>query len=132
MAIEENVDGLVHIFQDAMPTAGFAALAAQRRIFVVPTLTVLESAAGIGSGESLTTDPRLAPYLTAEEIANLRAYFPNKGGVTLDPALTTVAELHAAGVPIIRRFRYPESRDVLWRQHASRNGAARVGRTLTA
>ena len=100
-AIEENVDGLVHIFQDAPATPGFAALAAQRKVFVVPTLSVLESTTGVASGQSLTTDPRLAPYLTAEEIENLRASFRNWGGLSLAPALTTVAELHAAGVPIL-------------------------------
>jgi imidazolonepropionase-like amidohydrolase len=101
LAIEENVDGLVHIFTDTMPTPEFVQLAAARKVFVVPTLTVNESATGVGSGDSLTTDPRLAPYLTPEEIANLRDHFPNFGGLTLDPARAAVAELHAAGVPIL-------------------------------
>ncbi len=101
LAIEENADGLVHIFTDTMPSREFVELAAARKVFVVPTLTVNESATGVPSGESLTTDPRLAPYLTPEEIANLLERFPNRGGLTLEPARAAVAELHAAGVPIL-------------------------------
>jgi imidazolonepropionase-like amidohydrolase len=101
MAIQENADGLVHISFDNPPTPQFIALAAARKVFVAPTLTVLESATGIASGESLTHDPHLAPYLTAEEIENLRFAFPNRGGLTLDGALSAVAQLKAAGVPIL-------------------------------
>jgi len=101
MAIQENVDGLVHISFDDPPTPQFIALAAARKVFVAPTLTVLESATGIPSGESLTHDPHLAPYLTAEEIEKLRFAFPNRGGLTLDGALSAVAQLKAAGVPIL-------------------------------
>jgi len=101
LAIEENVDGLVHIFTDVMPSPEFIELAAARKVFVVPTLTVTESTTGVGSGESLTYDPRLAPYLTPEEIANLRDHFPNFGHLTMDGARAAVAGLHAAGVPIL-------------------------------
>ena len=100
-AIEDNVDGLVHIFQDQMPSPDFAQLAAHHKIFVVPTLTVLESAAGGGNIESLINDPRVAPYLLPEEIDNLRLHFPNFGHLTMAPALAAVAQLNAAGVPII-------------------------------
>jgi imidazolonepropionase-like amidohydrolase len=101
MAIEENVDGLVHIFTDTLPTPEFVELAAARKVFVAPTLTVTESTTGVGSGESLTYDPRLTPYLTPEEVANLRDHFPNLGHLTMDGAHAAVAELHAAGVPIL-------------------------------
>jgi len=101
LAIEENADALVHIFTDVMPSSEFIELAAARKVFVVPTLTVTESTAGVGSGESLTYDPRLTPYLTPEEIDNLRAHFPNRGNLTMDGARAAVAGLHAAGVPIL-------------------------------
>ena len=101
LAIEENIDGLVHVFTDEMPSPEFIELAAARKVFVVPTLTVNESATGVGSGESLTDDPRLRPDLTPEEIANLRDHFPNRGHLTMDGARAAVAGLHAAGVPIL-------------------------------
>jgi hypothetical protein len=90
LAIEENVDGLVHVFLDEPPSPDVVALAAKRKIFVAPTLTVAESATAVASGKSLTEDPRLAPYLMAEEIDNLRSTFPNKGGLVLGNAVAAV------------------------------------------
>jgi len=102
-ALEAGADGLVHLFEDRAPEPGFAALAAKRKAFVVPTLTVLESAAGIASGKSLTEDVRLASYLTSEEATGLKRSFPGRPDSTnkIDHAFAAVRELKAAGVPIL-------------------------------
>ena len=47
-AIAAGADGLVHIFADSPPEADFAGFAARHHVFVVPTLTVIESATGAG------------------------------------------------------------------------------------
>src|SRR5215469_5563 len=100
--IEAGADGLAHLFADSAPDADFARLAAAHHVFVVPTLTVLESASGTPSGESLTTSPAIAPYLSNDEIANLKRSFP-KGSTSLSEkyAEETVAQLKAAQVPIL-------------------------------
>ncbi len=102
-AIEAGADGLVHIFVDQEPEPGFARLLAKRRAFVVPTLSVSESTTGVASGQWLADDPRLAPYLTPEETANLRRAFtarpdaPNR----LEHAFAAVRQLRAARVLIL-------------------------------
>jgi imidazolonepropionase-like amidohydrolase len=101
-AIEAGADGLAHLFVDSAPTPDFAAFVAEHHVFVVPTLTVLEGVGGRPSGESLTSDPRLEPYLTATNIGNLRKAFP-KLDVPLkeEYAEQAVRELHAAGVAVL-------------------------------
>lgn len=102
-AVEAGADGLVHIFVDGEPEPGFAPLVARKKTFVVPTLSVSESAAGVASGRSLTDDPRLAPFLTPDEVMNLRRSFtarpeaPNR----LEHAFAAVRRLRAARVRIL-------------------------------
>jgi imidazolonepropionase-like amidohydrolase len=101
-AINVGVDGLAHLFADSEPSTDFAPLVAGHHVFVVPTLTVLEGLSGTPSGESLTTDPRLEPYLTPEEITNLKRAFP-KFPIHLSEkyAEDAVRELMAAHVPVL-------------------------------
>jgi imidazolonepropionase-like amidohydrolase len=100
-ALEAGVDGLVHIFTDREPEAGFIALAVKRKAFVTPTLTLVESSTGIATGEALPDDPRLSPYLKANEVYNLRRSFPKYGNQRFRNALDAVGQLKAAGVPIL-------------------------------
>ncbi len=100
MVIEDGADGLVHIFTDRAPEPGFAEMAARKKAFVIPTLTVVESTTGSASGAALVTDARLAPYIKAEEAQNLRQSFP-KRDLKFANALETVRQLRAAGVPIL-------------------------------
>ena len=74
--LDAGADGLAHLFSDSEPTPDFGIFVAAHHAFVVPTLTVLEGVGGIASGESLTTDPHLQPYLTSDDIANLKRTFP--------------------------------------------------------
>jgi imidazolonepropionase-like amidohydrolase len=100
-ALETGADGLVHIFTDREPEPGFIALAVKHKAFVTPTLTVVESTTGVASGRTLADDPRLSPYLTADEILNLRKQFPKHGEQRFQNALDAVRQLKAAGVPIL-------------------------------
>jgi len=101
-AINAGADGLAHLFANSEPNADFASLVAAHYALVIPTLTVLESVSGSPSGESLTIDPRLEPYLTPENIANLKRSF---GQLPTHPseryAETTVRELMVAQAPIL-------------------------------
>jgi len=100
-ALEAGADGLVHIFTDRKPEPGFIALAVKHKAFVTPTLTVVESTTGVASGASLTNDPRLSPYLTSDEVMNLRKQFPKHGEQRFQNALDAVHQLAAAGIPIL-------------------------------
>ena len=101
-AINAGADGLAHLFADSEPTPDFAALAEKHHVFVVPTLTVLESVSGIPSGESLTSDQRLEPYLAGEDIANLKRSFPKFPTHPSEIyAEHTVREILAAHVPVL-------------------------------
>lgn len=99
-AIEAGADGLVHIFTDRAPEPGFAELVNKHKAFVTPTLTVVESTTGTASGKALPDDPRLAPYLKGDEVANLRQAFPAHK-LDFQNALAAVRQLAKAGVPIL-------------------------------
>ena len=101
-AIDAGADGLAHLFADSAPAPDFAAFVAAHHTFVIPTLDVLESVSGTPSGESLTNDSRLGPYLTADDISNLKKSFPKFSTAPSEKyAEQTVAELNAAHVRIL-------------------------------
>jgi imidazolonepropionase-like amidohydrolase len=101
--IEAGADGLAHIFEDEPPAPDFGAFVKQHHAFVIATLTVNESVAGKPSGESLVNDPRLAPYLDASSVGNLKRSFPHRPGSKTDfaNALAAVRALRAANVPLL-------------------------------
>lgn len=100
-AIEAGVDGLIHLFTDRAADPDFARLAAERKAFVIPTLTVLESSNGIAAGRTLVEDPRLLPFLVPSEVEHLKTFFPAKTAGGMPVALDTVRQLAAAGVPVL-------------------------------
>jgi hypothetical protein len=102
-ALESRADGLAHLSPDRAVDDDLVALAVRRGAFVVPTLSVNESLCGIASGASLVTDPRVAPFLSPFSAKNLGASFHPHPPHRLDfsSVLTSVARLHAAGVPIL-------------------------------
>jgi imidazolonepropionase-like amidohydrolase len=101
-AIDAGADGLAHLFADSAPASDFGTIVAKHHAFVVPTLDVLESVSGIASGESLTTDARLEPYLTADDISSLKRSFPKFPTAPSEKyAEQTVVQLKAAHVPVL-------------------------------
>ena len=78
-----------------MAAAGAAGL------FVVPTLTVLESFCGAPGGKSLCDDVRLTPYLHPEDHAALQQSFPGIAGFTLAAAEAGCRRFAAAGLPVL-------------------------------
>jgi imidazolonepropionase-like amidohydrolase len=102
-AIEAGADGLVHLFVDQAPDAGFTSLAKARGTFVVPTLSVNESVTGTASGETLAEDPRLTPYISVATGRNLAQAFPRRPNSIARYAhiAATVRRLDSLGVPIL-------------------------------
>jgi hypothetical protein len=101
-AIAAGVSGLVHGFGDAAADPAWIERTARAGAFVIPTLTVQQSAGGIAGAAHLVKDARLEPFLTTTERAALQGSFP-AGAFTIEmpTALATVKRLHAAGVPIL-------------------------------
>src|SRR5690606_18322791 len=77
-AIAAGADGLVHIFGDEPPPADLATRAKDAGLFIIPTLSVIESVAGVAGGADLGRSSPLAPFLTSEEKAALNASFPQR------------------------------------------------------
>jgi len=101
MAIGAGVDGLVHVFTDAVANDAFIDAMRERNAFVVPTLAVIASVAGSGEGRALLDDARLAPRLTTEQAGTLTRDFGPSNPARLRHALDSVRRLHAAGVDIL-------------------------------
>ncbi len=99
-AMEAGADGLMHLFVDRAPDAGFGALVAKHHAFVVPTLSVLQSITGGPEATSLAKDPRMTAYLPAADVANLGKTFGGHMG-TYDGVEESVRQLRAAGVLIL-------------------------------
>lgn len=98
-AVAAGVDGLVHLFADSMPDPEFGRFVAEHGAFVIPTLTVLESASGVPSGASLIEDSWLSPYLGADDRQNLGRAFP--WSASYEAATAALRQLDGAGVAIL-------------------------------
>ncbi|MBZ5505467.1 MAG: CIA30 family protein [Acidobacteriia bacterium] len=99
-AIESGADGLAHLFVNAAPDAGFAALVASHHAFVVPTLSVQATISGAPSGKPLAADARIQSYLPAASLRNLGGSFPGTHG-QFSYVQETVRQLKARHVPIL-------------------------------
>ena len=128
-AIQGGANGLVHLFVDSMPDAGFAKLVAGRKAFVIPTLSVLESISWGDGGKLIAKDPKLAPYIPAANVQTLQQTFPKRTGSPpreLGFAFETVRQLRAARADP-RRHGRPEPRYRARREHAPRARATGEG-----
>jgi len=103
-AVADGADGLVHLFVDKPVDDAFVRLAAERKVLIIPTLTVLDSVNRNNQGHSaLADDPALAPYLTLDDIQMLKSTFPGKApsADVLKIPTDTVKALKTAGVRIL-------------------------------
>lgn len=100
--IEAGGDGLAHLFFDDAFEPNFGRLAARKKVFVIPTLTVLKAMSGTSDASSLAEDPDLSPYLNPMDIQMLNLSFPFKtSGAAYEAAERALKQLKAEGVPIL-------------------------------
>ncbi|MYN02525.1 amidohydrolase family protein [Pseudoduganella sp. DS3] len=104
-ALETGADGLVHLFTgDAIGDADLKALvklARERKAFVIPTFSVMESIAGLRE-KDVIEDKALASLLDKEQMMTLHSSYgsePKPQRLTAPNAV--VAALHKAGVPVL-------------------------------
>jgi imidazolonepropionase-like amidohydrolase len=108
-AVDAGADGLAHIFGDEPIDYALARKMAARRMFVTPTLSLFAAISGVGLGPELAADPRVSPFLTANQRAALTAPAPGKKGpmsaylsrFNIKTASENVRRLRAAGVRIL-------------------------------
>ena len=102
-AVDAGAHGLVHVFADQPPDADFVGRVASAGVFVIPTLTVVESATGIASGAGLAALAHVGPWLRPDEAGSLRRAFPVSPAskTSLDIARGAVAALGDGGVAIL-------------------------------
>src|ERR1017187_1837175 len=100
-AIDAGTDGLAHLFVGPSSSPDFGKVAAAHHIFVVPTLTVLNTICATDFDSQLAEDPRLKPYLLPSESAAMKAHFALPSKPSCEGANEAVRQLKAAHVPIL-------------------------------
>ena len=100
LAVDAGADGLVHVFTDVVADDAFVASMREHQAFVIPTLSVVASMGGMGTGKALADDARIKPFLTAEQAGTLARDFGAQS-VHLQRAIDSVGKLHAAGIDVL-------------------------------
>jgi imidazolonepropionase-like amidohydrolase len=100
-AIEAGADGLVHLFNAATVSPGFAQLVARHKAFVIPTLTVLHAACGESTGPAVMGDTLLAPWIRPSMRAHTARTFPARPGTSCEGTREAVRQIAREGVPIL-------------------------------
>lgn len=103
MAVENQVDGLVHLFSDAHVTDEFIEVARKTNVFIVPTAAVVSNVSGANSTKQVVSDTNLKAYLNNENQYNLTRTFPKLDGskLTWEKLRFNIRKLHEAGIPIL-------------------------------
>jgi imidazolonepropionase-like amidohydrolase len=100
-AINAGADGLAHLFVGPQSVPDLGRMAEAHHMFVVPTLTVLNTICGTNFDGVLADDPRLKPYLPSAAIGTLKAHFGLPKTPSCQAADEAVQQLKAAHVPIL-------------------------------
>ncbi len=102
-AVSCGADALMHIFADQPIDDALVDAILRNEVFVVPTLSTIESIAGHPGGSAISNDPHLAPFLSPEQHRNLAASFPPAYGRSMKTSVArdAVRRLFLAGVPIL-------------------------------
>ncbi|GAA0856645.1 amidohydrolase family protein [Aliiglaciecola litoralis] len=100
--IEAGIDGLVHIFADQVASDEIVSLAAQKGLFIIPTLAIIASVDEQQLNVALAENPQVKARLSAEQNATLVSSFGSHlPGYDLDIAKQNVKRFFDAGVTIL-------------------------------
>ena len=101
-ALEAGADGLAHLNFDDAFDADFGRLAASKKAFVIPTLSVLAAMNGRPDAAGIASDKRLKPFLKPDDIQLLRRTVPYKvAPAAYAEAERALKQLRDARVPIL-------------------------------
>lgn len=99
---EAGGDGLAHLYFNDAFDPEFGRLAAQKKVFVIPTLSVLKAMSGTSEASSLTEDSRMSAFLMPADIQMLEQSFPFQTSRTAyEAAERALKQLRAGAVPIL-------------------------------
>jgi len=99
---EAGGDGLAHLFFNDAFNPEFGRLAARKKVFVIPTLSVLETMSGTSGASALAEDPFLSHYLNPTDITGLKQSFPFKTSrAAYEAAERALRQLRDESVPIL-------------------------------
>lgn len=111
-AIQAGADGIVHLFADLEADAALLSLMAERKAFVVPTLSIIAALGGRRDAGSLAAHPAFWQFLSGPDIKNLLTSNP-RGAVNpmfkFDVAASSLRMLADRGVPILAGSDPPNS-----------------------
>ncbi len=97
--VEDDIDGLVHIFADENISDTFIEQAVTRDVFVIPTLAVIAAIDGRHNDRDQAGVERLLSPMQQQTLGS--AFADVGSGFNLDIALNNVRRLHAAGIRIL-------------------------------
>ena len=100
-AIDAGADGLAHLFVGPESRPDFGKVAAAHHIFVIGTLTVLQSICGTTFDGALANDARLRPYLPGNSTSMMKASISMPVKISCQGADEAVRQLKAEHVPIL-------------------------------
>lgn len=108
--LKAGADGLAHLFFNDAFDPEFGRLAALKKAFVIPTLTILESLSGSSGASELTEDIHLSPFLRPMDIQLLKQTLPFKTSrAAYEAAEKALRQLKENGVPILAGTDAPNS-----------------------
>lgn len=100
--VEDDIDGLVHIFADKLASEELVDMVKNKEVFIIPTLAVIASADGQNLSQAVMENSNLATYLTAQQRSTIGSGFGvDIPGFEFEIAKQNVALFYAAGVPVL-------------------------------
>ena len=103
MALENDIDGLVHLFEEQAVAPEWIQLAKSKKLFVVPTACVVANTVGANLSKLVIEDEHLKPLIGQESLASLTRAFPTRQGqkVGWETLKENITKLNQAGIPIL-------------------------------
>jgi len=99
---EAGGDGLAHLYFNDAFDPEFGRLAAQKKVFVIPTLSVLKAMSGTSQASSLAEDSHLSAFLMPTDIQMMEQSFPfQTSKAAYEVAERALKQLRAEAVPIL-------------------------------
>jgi imidazolonepropionase-like amidohydrolase len=100
-AVDAGCDGLVHLFLGTKPDDEFGNYLKAKGVFVIPTLSVLESVCGICGGKILLENSDFGSRLPKDSFENLKRVLNEKSGLDFGICGYTLRLLKESNVPIL-------------------------------
>lgn len=100
--MEAGADGLAHLYLDGETDPQFGEKAAQKGVFFIPTMSVLQSGCGLKGGLKIAKDEALSPFLSPADVQALgQSFHSNPMEEKYAVSESALRQLKDANVPIL-------------------------------